>query len=258
MERKGEKEKMMLPTQIEKEEAAKTKILGVWIDKEMKWKKQVGEKCAKGRRVGGLIRRLGRGGRGIGFENLRTMYLATARATIEYGSAAWWKGQKGYAGRIDKVNENSLRKIGGHFETAPGAAVLLEARAQLTAVRLDSKNRRRAIAALTTDTSSPEARLAENLIMNLDPEAEECKPGKTWKERKKKGMQKAIEKIRGIVKEKWSKVEKWERSKVEGWERRMLRENEGREFVKWSIEVERKQRERLEKEGEVHVYVDGA
>lgn len=129
-------------------ESREIKILGVWIDAGQKWKKQVATKAAKGRRIAGLISRLGKGGRGMGCENLRTMYQATARQTMEYGAEAWWAGQRGYASTLDKVHEQAMRKIFGHFRTAPGGAILNEARIIPTAIQLDHRNRTRAIRAI--------------------------------------------------------------------------------------------------------------
>lgn len=44
-----------LPSGVTREEAREVKVLGVWVDAEMKWKKQVEAKTAKGRRMANLI-----------------------------------------------------------------------------------------------------------------------------------------------------------------------------------------------------------
>lgn len=134
----------------------------------------------------------------------------------------------------------------------------MEAGVQPTAVRLDSKNRKRAIAALAANPKAPERTMAEGMIMNLDPEAEEWKPGTKWKPRKKRGMQKALEEVGQIVNNKWKKVEKWTREEMEGWEEKIRKKVKEGQNVKWTEEIGNKQRKREEKEGEVHMYVDGA
>lgn len=139
-----------LPSGVVREEAREVKVLGVWIDAEMKWKKQIETKTAKGRRMANLIRRLGKGGRGMGINHMRTMYLATARATMEYGAGAWWKGQKTYSDAFDKVHEQTFRKMGGHFRSGPGGAVLCEARCVPTAVQLDYRNAQRFMNAIAS------------------------------------------------------------------------------------------------------------
>lgn len=114
----------------------------------MTWKKQVGEKIAKGRKMGNMIRRLGRGGRGMGLDSMRTMYLATARAAMEYGAGAWWSGQTGASNAFDKVHEQAFQKMRGQYWTALAGAVICEAAVQPTAARLNQKNRMRLAKAL--------------------------------------------------------------------------------------------------------------
>lgn len=142
------RESITLPGGITKQESREIKVLGVWVDAETTWKRQVREKIANGRKMGNMIRRLGRGGRGMGVESMRTMYLATARAAMEYGAGAWWRGQVGPSNAFDKVHEQAFRKMGGHFRTAPGGAVLCKAGVQPTATRFNQKNRMRLAKAL--------------------------------------------------------------------------------------------------------------
>lgn len=126
---KGDEEgtsKLRLPKGGEKEEAKVVRWLGVWIDRGRNFKEHVRRKVASGKRVASVIRRLGSGGRGIGVGNARKMYIACARMTMEYGSRVWWRGQTNLAGSMDKADETAMRKPGGHYRSAPGAAIMVE------------------------------------------------------------------------------------------------------------------------------------
>lgn len=107
MQRKKEEEEIAISGGVRKKEKEMIKILGVWIDKEMNWKRHVTEKIGRGKRAANVMLRLGKGGKGMGVENMRTMYLRTVRTIMEYGAQAWWKGQKSFADRMDKANEQA-------------------------------------------------------------------------------------------------------------------------------------------------------
>lgn len=249
-----EREVMRIPTGEEKKEVEESKILGVWIDRKLKWKKQVAEKIAKAKRIGNVIRRLGKGGRGMGVENLRTMYLGTARATMEYGAQAWWKGQKNLADQMDKQNEQTMRRIGGHYHTAPGAAILAEAGIIPTAVRLDSKIRRRTIKAITVPKESPENQMYQRITMELNPEAAEW-TGRADKIRSKGGMKRGVEQMKKIVGS-LERVEKRMKTKEQGeWEKEVMERKRGE---KEEEDVEQGRGREEEGEEEVVMYVDGA
>lgn len=134
----------------------------------------------------------------MGINHMRTMYLATARATMEYGTGAWWKGQKTYANAFDNVHEQAFRKMGGHFRSGPGGTVLNEARCVSTAVQLDYRNHQRFMKAVASGESSMIRQCEEDLDDNI------ALPPPT----KTRGMLRATAAARTIVGPR-NKIERW-------------------------------------------------
>jgi hypothetical protein len=121
-----EKYEIELPGGAVHEDKEVLRWLEIWLDQKLDFKEHVMRKVNAGKNVLGEIGRLERSIKGIGVGNMRKMYIACVKGTMDYGSKIWWKEQEGMARKIDKVDEQGMRRIGGHFRTAPGKAIAME------------------------------------------------------------------------------------------------------------------------------------
>ncbi|KAL1956585.1 hypothetical protein VTO42DRAFT_6994 [Malbranchea cinnamomea] len=56
---------------------------------------------------------------------MRKLYIACVASIADYGVPIWWKQQKSYLDKFDKLQNQALRKILGAFRTSPVAAMEL-------------------------------------------------------------------------------------------------------------------------------------
>lgn len=103
-------------------------FLGVIFDNEFTFHKQVEKVVKKAENGVKLLRRLAGKTWGWSKNLLRLTYMATIRAGLLYGSPAWapWVSDSVW-GKVERVQLEAARVIGGTLRSAPKEAVLAEA-----------------------------------------------------------------------------------------------------------------------------------
>lgn len=181
--------------------------LGIWIDRERNFKEHVHRKIAGSKRLVAVIQRLGGGSKGLGVGNARTINIECARTTMDYGSRVWWGGQKGLANQMDKADETAMRKMKGHFRSAPGAAIAIENDMKLAAVRLNERQTKNTCKLLSQRADQPLGTLMRKEIEVRQEEAE-WGGGSRPRVKKRAGVMKGVKRMHARIAGKWKKVEK--------------------------------------------------
>ena len=75
----------------------------------------------------------------------RQLYMTCTNAISDYGSEIWWKNQKHFENKMQKLQNLALRKILGTFRTSPIAAMEIEANILPVKIRLDQKQQKLAL-----------------------------------------------------------------------------------------------------------------
>lgn len=151
----------------------------------------------------------------MGVGNARKLYKGCGRATLDYGSRVWWGGQKELATKMDKAEEKSMRRIGGHYRTAPGEAIMVENDMTPAAARLEARQRRNVTRLLRQPKNHPLARWVRQEI-RIKQEEEEWR-GVRRKKKGKRGSMRGVDSVDEEIKGEWKRVEKGRR--IEGKER---------------------------------------
>ena len=102
----------------------------------------------------GATRRLANCESGLSPKAVRQLYNSCVIPISDYGAEIRWNGQKGYATKLETVQNSALRKILGAFRTTPIAALQTEALPPVH-VRLHHAQRRYAIRILTMQKDHP-------------------------------------------------------------------------------------------------------
>ncbi len=110
--------------------------LGIKWDRRLTWRALVDQKVAQARQRLNLLRRLASTSWGANIKVLRSLYLAYIRPVLQYGDEVLLGATQSQTTRLDKVQNQALRKIIGVGNSAPIAAMEMEARIPpLTLVR---------------------------------------------------------------------------------------------------------------------------
>ncbi|KHJ36188.1 hypothetical protein EV44_g1313 [Erysiphe necator] len=115
---------------------SEVKVLGILVDSRLQWEAQ------KGHAAFNALSRITSSVWGPSLRNSRLRYTAVVRPTMLYGSqilGMWNDGQpmvKSLISKLDKVQNNCLRKITGDYK--PTSKVVLEREAKILPVELKS------------------------------------------------------------------------------------------------------------------------
>jgi hypothetical protein len=129
--------------------------IGVWFDRKLTFSHHVKMKEASGKKALGALARLANTEAGLSLQAVRQLYLACVIPVCDFGAEVWWRNQKVFVSRFDKIQNAALRKILGAFRATPSAAMLNEAAIAPTDVRLDHVQRKYAIRVLTLPHNHP-------------------------------------------------------------------------------------------------------
>src|SRR5271155_573891 len=110
---------------------------------------------AKANRVYNQIYRLANCSKGLSFQAMRQLYIACITSIADYGVPIWWKGQRHYLERYEKLQNSMLRKILGAFKTSPTAAMEIEAAILPANIRLDKICQNYALRAIQLNQEHP-------------------------------------------------------------------------------------------------------
>ncbi len=70
----------------------------------------------------------------------RQLYMTCTNAISDYGSEIWWKNQKQFQNKLQKLQNIDLRKILETFKISSTAAMKIEANIKPVNIRLNQKN----------------------------------------------------------------------------------------------------------------------
>jgi ribonuclease HI len=129
--------------------------VGIWFDRKLSFRHHVKLKAASAMRAMGAIQRLANCESGLSPKAVRQLYNSCVIPISDFGAEIWWNGQKGYATKLETVQNSALRKILGAFRTTPIVALQTEAALPPVHVRLQHAQRRYAIRILTMPKDHP-------------------------------------------------------------------------------------------------------
>lgn len=95
------------------------KYLGLWLDDSLKWKKHINETIQKVSRYINLLKVLSGPGWGIHQKHLRHLYISIIRSRIDYASFLYGSSCKTNLKKMDRIQNQSLRVIGGFIRSTP-------------------------------------------------------------------------------------------------------------------------------------------
>lgn len=111
---------------------------------------------------------------------------------------------------MDKVTERSMRKIGGHYRIAPGAAIKVEHDMTPTEATLDNKQKRNVVKLLRQPEDHPLGKWIRKEIGVLE-EAEKWRVGqRKAKKTEKRGSRRGVEMLSKQIQGRWDTVDKAE------------------------------------------------
>lgn len=95
------------------------KYLGMWLDCRLKWNKHIAELETKVSRFLNIFKILAGSGWGVHPKHLKRLYIAIIRSRLDYGSFLYNNSCKKYLYKLDKIQNQALRVIGGFIKTTP-------------------------------------------------------------------------------------------------------------------------------------------
>ena len=107
------------------EPADSLRVLGVWVDRKLKWTAHVQEAARKGAAQFEAMSRVVGSTWGPSFNKSRLLYTAVVRPTMTYGCKIWASGEKGgpppasLLQPLVKLQNKCLRRVTGAYKRAP-------------------------------------------------------------------------------------------------------------------------------------------
>ncbi len=115
----------------------RVKWLEFHLDRKLTFKEHVNKRVAYATRVMHSISRLQNIEWGLSSMTSRQLYMTCISAISDYDSEIWWKNQKQFQNKLQKLQNVALRKILEAFRTSSIAAMKIEANILLINIRLD-------------------------------------------------------------------------------------------------------------------------
>lgn len=95
------------------------KYLGIWLDKGLRWGKHINEIWDKVQRFLSLLKVLAGSNWGVHPKHIRRLYVALLRSRMEYACFLYDSSTKTHLSKLDKVQNQALRIIGGFIRSTP-------------------------------------------------------------------------------------------------------------------------------------------
>ncbi len=118
------------------------KWLEIYIDKKLTFKKYVNKKIANATKALHSISRLQNTKWELSSITSRQLYMTCTSAISNYDFEIWWKNQKQFQNKLQKLRNITLRKILEAFRISSIAAMKIEANLKSMNIRLDQKNQK--------------------------------------------------------------------------------------------------------------------
>ena len=114
-------------TQVNPSKAVR--YLGVYLDRQLRWRQQVEAAVTKGKKSIGALRQLSRSTWGVSLGNMRKAYQAIVTPQLLYASSIWYgsgKGKKWIVDRLSSLQHEAGTVISGAFKATSKAALNIE------------------------------------------------------------------------------------------------------------------------------------
>ncbi|CAB3258675.1 unnamed protein product [Arctia plantaginis] len=95
------------------------KYLGMWLDGSLRWRKHINETVLKVSKLVNILKVLVGRGWGLHQKHVRRLYISLIRSRLDYGSFLYDNSCKTYLYKLDKVQNQALRVIGGFIRSTP-------------------------------------------------------------------------------------------------------------------------------------------
>ena len=125
------------------------------MDRKLSFKQHVNLKVAGATKALGALANLSNTQKGLSPAAVRQLYQSCIIPVCDFGAEIWWRGQKTYSNKLDKVQNRALRKILGAFNTTPTGALQNEAALPETSVRLNHLLRKYALRVINMPETHP-------------------------------------------------------------------------------------------------------
>lgn len=95
------------------------KYLGLWLDSRLRWRKHIEETAQKTSKLINILKILAGSGWGLHQKHLRRLYISLVRSRIDYASFFYDNSCKTHLSKLDKIQNQALRVIGGYIRSTP-------------------------------------------------------------------------------------------------------------------------------------------
>lgn len=101
------------------ESVEEVKYLGIWLDKSLRWGKQIKETCSKLNKFLNVFNVLAGSSWGVHPLHLRQLYISIIRSRLDYGSFLLNTSSLSNLVKLDKIQNRAMRVIGGFIKSSP-------------------------------------------------------------------------------------------------------------------------------------------
>lgn len=95
------------------------KYLGFWLDRSLLWRKHINETVEKASKFLNILKTLAGSGWGVHPRHLRRIYVSLIRSRFDFGCYLYASSAKTHLSKIDRIQNQALRIIGGFIKSSP-------------------------------------------------------------------------------------------------------------------------------------------
>ncbi|KAG7296492.1 hypothetical protein JYU34_020243 [Plutella xylostella] len=95
------------------------KYLGMWFDRSLKWGKHINEITEKSTKFLNILKVLSGSNWGVHPKHLRRIYISIIRSRMDYASFLYDTSAKTHLYKLDKIQNQAMRVIGGFIKSTP-------------------------------------------------------------------------------------------------------------------------------------------
>jgi ribonuclease HI len=95
------------------------KYLGLWLDGSLRWAKHINETADKASRFLNVLKVLAGSSWGVHPKHLRRIYMAVIRSRLDYASFLFDDGANCHTNKLDIIQNQAMRVVGGFVKTTP-------------------------------------------------------------------------------------------------------------------------------------------
>lgn len=95
------------------------KYLGIWLDRSLRWSKHVNEIIEKTMKYLNILKLLSGSGWGLHPKHIRILYISLVRSRLDFGCFLYGNCAKTHLLKLDRVQNQALRIIGGFIKSSP-------------------------------------------------------------------------------------------------------------------------------------------